>query len=248
MNIKLFIIAGALCAAFSAASSTYALLPASADDDAGILLSQYLEDKESGRVEKPKKGTVQELQDKEIVKPMPQLIMGVGGGAEAREGFGSVMITAPIGIMYDRFTVTADPGFVYSSAKSMRTKKGLSLENLTRTKMNGQIYQFDLPFKFTYSILDITRYPYTPYITAGTGYSLQKFHLSGSSVLSQVSRQYTINSMTLNFGFGFFVKVIEHVRFNVGFNGVSYFNKRSGVFNYDTTGVSLLFGMMLIFE
>jgi hypothetical protein len=114
--------------------------------------------------------------------------------------------------------------------------------------MNGQIYEFDLPFKFTYSILDIARYPYTPYVTAGTGYSLRKFSLSGSSLLNRVSKQYTVHSMMLNFGFGFFVKMTENTRFNVGFNGVPYFNTRSGDFNYDTTGVSLLFGMMVIFD
>jgi hypothetical protein len=233
MKPKSIIIAGALCAALSITTTAH---------------SQYLDDKEPVREDRAKKGTVQDLRDKETAKPRPTFIMGVGGGADAREGFGSVMITAPLGILYDRFTVTADPGFVYSNAKSIRVKKGYTLDSLTRTKMNGQIYEFDLPFRFTYSILDIARYPYTPYVTAGTGYSLRKFYLSGSSLLNRVSRQYSIHSMILNFGFGFFVKVMDHVRFNVGFNGVLYFNKRSGVFDYDTTGASLLFGMVHIFD
>ena len=248
MKTKAFFIAVAVCAALSIAAPAYPLLPSTANDDTAILLSQYIEDKDTRREDRTKKETVQDLRSREMEKPVPRFIMGVGGGADAREGFGSIMITAPLGILYDRFTVTADPGFVYSSGKSIRVKKGVSLENLTRTKMNGQIYQFDLPFRFTYSILDIARYPYTPYVTAGTGYSLRKFSLSGSSFLSRTSRQYSLHSMTLNFGFGFFVKVMEHVRFNVGFNGVVYFNKRSGVFDYDTTGVSLLFGMMHIFD
>lgn len=237
-----------MCSVLTVTSSAYPALPAAADDDAPILLSQYLDDKDAGREDRTKKGTVQDLRSREIERPRPRFIMGVGGGADAREGFGSVTFTAPLGILYDRFTVTADPGFVYTNAKSMRPKKGITLENLTRTKMNGQIYEFDLPFKFTYSILDIARYPYTPYVTAGTGYSLRKFSLSGSSLLNRVSKQYTVHSMMLNFGFGFFVKMTENTRFNVGFNGVPYFNTRSGDFNYDTTGVSLLFGMMVIFD
>ena len=248
MKTKAFFIAIVVCTALSIAAPAYPLLLSAANDDTAILLSQYLEDKDTRREDRTRKETVQDLRSREMEKPVPRFIMGAGGGADAREGFGSVMITAPLGILYDRFTVTADPGFVYTNAKSMRAKKGITLEYLTRTKMSGQVYQFDLPFKFTYSILDIARYPYTPYVTAGTGYSLRKFSLSGSSLLSHVSRHYAIHSMTLNFGFGFFVKVMEHVRFNVGFNGVSHFNRRSGDFNYDTTGVSLLFGMMLIFD
>jgi hypothetical protein len=248
MKTKIFIIVGALCAALSAPTVAYPVFPAAAGEDTNLILSQYLDDKEAGREDRSRKGTVLDLRNKEMARPQPRFIMGVGGGANAREGFGSVILTAPLGIMYERFTVTADPGFVYTNAKSMRGKKGWSLENLIRTKMNGQIYQFDLPFKFSYSILDLAMYPYTPYVTAGIGYSLWKFSLSGSSPLSHVSREYYINSMTLNYGFGFLVKTTEDTRFNVGFNGVSYFNKRLGEFNYDTTGVSLLFGMMVIFN
>jgi hypothetical protein len=248
MKTKTFIFIGALCAALSFTSLAYPLLPSAADDDTAILLSQYLNDKDTGTGDRTKKETVQELLNKEMERPRPHFIMGVGGGADAREGFGSVMLTTSLGVLYDRFTVTIDPGFVYTNAKSITPKKGMTLENLTRAKMNGQIYEFNLPFKFTYSILDIARYPYTPYVMAGTGYSLWKFSLNESSFLSHMSRHYALNSMTLNFGFGFFVTVTEHTRFNVGLNGVSYFNTRSGDFNYDTTGVSLLFGMMQIFD
>jgi hypothetical protein len=248
MKIKSFIIVGALCAALYTPIIAGPVLPAAAGEDTGLILSQYLDDKEDGRENRSRKGTVLDLRNKELSRPQPRFILGIGGGANAREGFGSVILTAPLGILYERFTVTADPGFVYTNAKSMRGKKGVSLDNMIRTKINGQIYQFDLPFKFSYSILDLAMYPYTPYVTAGIGYSLWKFSLSGSSPLSHVSHEYYINSMMLSYGFGFFVKTTEDTRFNIGFNGVSYFNKRLGEFNYDTTGVSLLFGMMVIFN
>jgi len=226
----------------SAASSANAV-PAS-DSGNGVYLAQYLEDTESGARGANRGRTIRDLQDKGGAHPKPRVIIGGSGGAEAREGFASVIMSLPLGVQYDQYLVTAAPMFIFTHAQSLRAKKGWSLDNLARTKISGKIYEFDIPVRFSYSFLDIDAFPYSPYVSAGIGYSLRTFRLNGSSFLSRTNRDFTLNSLTLNVGFGFQVKITEKTRFDAGIHIVTYFNERTGVFNYDTTGASLQLGLM----
>lgn len=221
------------------------LQAAGTTDGTGVLIAQYLEDKENGRDTKSQKETILDYQKKEML-PTPHFIMGIGGGLDAREGFGSASIALPLGVQYGHFTMIFDTAFVYSNAKSLRQNKPDLFDTIMRTKMSGQIIELHLPFKFSYSILDLEKYVYTPYLSAGIGYSYRKFYLRGTSALNRITREYGINSLTLNYGFGFLVRTSQDTRFNVGITGISYLNNRSGAFNYDTTGASLLMGILLI--
>ncbi len=218
------------------------LLAAGISDDQGIEMAQYIQDKESDS----KKGTVQDYQNKELARPVPRFIMGISGGLEAREGFGSACLVAPLGVQYGRFMMTFDIGFVYSNAKSLPKNNPSPLDSILRTKMNGYIIEFDLPFKFSYSFLDLKTSLYTPYLSAGFGYAYRTFYMHGSSALVRISQEYSINSFTLNYGFGFLVRTSEDTRFNVGISGVTHFSSRTGTFGYDTTGVSLMVGLLLV--
>ncbi|OHD66158.1 MAG: hypothetical protein A2176_07905 [Spirochaetes bacterium RBG_13_51_14] len=218
--------------------------------NADILLAQYItDDKEDAPDEKnaAKGKSVLDYRKREMEQARPRFIMGLGGGMDAREGAASIFAAAPLGIQYGRYAVTAEPAFLYMSAKSIKTEGGIR-ETIIRTKTSGQIYEFGLPFKFSYSILDLSLYPYTPYAAAGIGYSFRKFSFNGSSLISMAKRNYYLHSMTLDFGFGFLVKTTETTRVNVGLTVISYFNEKSGRFDYDTTGASILFGMMVIFN
>lgn len=215
-----------------------------ADDGSGALLAQYLEDTEAGQRGARRRDTVMDIQKRERDRLRPRAIIGASGGVEAREGFASVIISAPLGVQYDRYLVTTAPMFVFTNSQSLRGKKGWSLDNLVRTKMSGRIYEFDIPVRFSYSFLDIHSFPYSPYLSGGLGYSLRKFLLNGSSFLSRTNRDFTLNSLTINIGFGFLVKITDMTRLDIGLHIVMYFNSRSGIFNYDTTGASLHLGFM----
>ncbi len=214
------------------------LYAAGLTDDQGILTAQYIYEKDD------KKKTVRDLVNKE---PEPRFIMGIAGGVNAREGFGSASFGIPLGVQYGQFIMVFDTTLHYSNAKSLRKTKSSLLDSILRTRLNGHVVEFDLPFKFSYLLLDLEKYPYTPYLTAGIGYGYRKFYLRGSTSLERIAREYGINSFTTHFGFGFLVRTSEDTRFNVGITGVSHFDNRSGEFNYDTTGVSIGLGLLLIF-
>ncbi len=220
------------------------LYAAGATDDQGFFMAQYIEDKDNGG---NRKKTVRDYAKKEPEKPEPRFIMGIGGGVNAREGFGSASLGVPLGVQYGRFIMVFDTTLHYSNAKSLRKTKSSLLDSILRTKLSGHVVEFDLPFKFSYLLLDLEKNPYTPYFTAGIGYAYRKFYLRGSTSLERITREYGINSFTMHFGFGFLVRTSDDTRFNVGITGVSHFNNRSGEFNYDTTGVSIGLGMLLIF-
>ncbi len=220
------------------------LYAAGAAGDQGILTAQYIEDKDDPR---NKKRTVRDYAKKELAQPEPRFIMGLGGGVNAREGFGSASLWVPLGVQYGQFIMVFDTTLLYSNAKSLRKTKSSLLDSILRTRLSGHVVEFDLPFKFSYLLLDLEKYPYTPYFTAGIGYAYRKFYLRGSTSLERITREYGINSFTMHFGFGFLVRTSDDTRFNVGITGVSHFDNRSGEFNYDTTGVSIGLGMLLIF-
>lgn len=240
------IFVAALSLAFLFVFSAYPPLssPAPTDNGQNIMLAQYLEDGESGATNAKRRGTVRDLQKSEKLRLTPRFIIGGNGGVEAREGFASIIVSLPLGVQYDRYLVTATPMFVFTNAQSLRGKKGWSLDNLLRTKISGRIYEFDIPVKFSYSFLDINAFPYSPYLSVGIGYSLRTFLMNGSALLSRTNRDFTLNSLTLNYGFGFLVKTTADTRLDVGLHIVTYFNNRSGMFNYDTTGASVHLGFM----
>ncbi|MBN2160726.1 MAG: hypothetical protein JW807_15155 [Spirochaetes bacterium] len=202
--------------------------------------AQFITDENEERGRK----TIGELRDEGLMKPKVRPIIGIDGGASVRDGAASVSTMLQIGMQYDRYIVTADPVFIYLNAQSLQGKKNMTRYFL-RTKTSGQVYEFALPVKFNYVILNMEKYQYAPYVSAGAGYSFRSFALDGSSFISHTSRAFDLHSLTLNFGFGFLVKTTAETKFNVGINGVSYFNTRSGIFDYDTTGASLHFGMMV---
>ncbi len=230
---------------FSAAPSN--LQAAGIAENQGLETAQYIEDKEPDRDNKYNKGTIQDYKNRELARPVPRFIMGIAGGLDAREGFGSASLSVPLGVQYTRFTMIFDIGVVYSNAKSLRKSKTDPLDTILRTKLSGHIVEFNIPFKFSYSFLDLETNLYTPYLTAGIGYGYRKFFMRASSTLERIARDYSINSFTMNYGFGFLVRTSENTRFNVGLTGISHFNSRSGVFNYDTTGISIAIGLLLIF-
>ncbi len=234
-----------LLAVFSTGPS--GLQAAGMADDTGIITAQYIEDRETGRDGKNKKGTIQDLRNRELARTVPRFIMGLGGGLDAREGFGSASLAVPLGVQYGQFNMIFDLGFVYSNAKSLRKSKTGLMDSILRTKLSGHVIDFNLPFKFSYSILNLETNLYTPYLTAGIGYGYRKFFLRASSALERIAREYSINSFMIHYGFGFLVRTSDDTRFNVGINGISYFNSRTGVFNYDTTGVTIAVGLLLVF-
>jgi len=223
------------------------LLAAGITGGGGIEIAQYIEDREPGKDNRYKRGTVQDYKNRELARMVPRFIMGLSGGLDAREGFGSASLAAPLGVMYGQFTMTFDIGIVYSNAKSLRKNKSDFMDSLLRTKMSGHIVEFNLPFKFSYSILDLEKNIYTPYLTAGVGYGYRKFFLRASSSVERIAREYSINSFTMHYGFGFLVRTSEDTRFNAGLTGISHSSSRTGEFNYDTTGVSIGLGLLLIF-
>lgn len=223
------------------------LLAAGITGDGGIETAQYIEDRESGKENRYKKGSVGDYRNRELARPVPRFIMGLSGGLDAREGYGSASLAAPLGVLYGRYTMTFDIGVVYSNAKSLRKNKNNLMDGLLRTRMSGHIVEFNLPFKFSYSILDLEKNIYTPYLTAGIGYGYRKFFLRASSPIERIAREYSINSFTMHYGFGFLVRTSEDTRFNAGLTGISHFSSRTGEFNYDTTGVSIGLGLLLIF-
>jgi hypothetical protein len=207
---------------------------------AGSARAQFIMDDNDDKGRK----TIKELRDQGLVQPKARPILGIDGGASVRDGAASVSTVLQLGVQYDRYIVTADPAFMYLNSQSLQGKKNI-MRYFLRTKISGQVYEFALPVKFTYVILDMEKYPYAPYVSAGVGYSYRSFSLKGSSFINRTSRAFDLHSMTLNFGFGFLVKTTAETKFNVGISGVSYFNSRSGKFDYDTTGASLHFGMMV---
>ena len=106
----------------------------------------------------------------------------------------------------------------------------------------GQFHA-DYVFNFAFD----RRQKVVPYLTAGIGYGYRKFFLRASSPIERIAREYSINSFTMHYGFGFLVRTSEDTRFNAGLTGVSHFSSRTGEFNYDTTGVSIGLGLLLIF-
>jgi hypothetical protein len=238
-----------LSAAMAAAPALHASGHTDAGEagDTGLLLSQYLEDG-TDDAKKSGKETIQDLRRREMSQWTPRFIMGIGGGLDVREGFASIAVGVPLGVKYGRFNIYSEPSFIFANGQTMKNKRQGMVDSIFRAKMSGKIYQFDLPFKFNYTILDLDRNPYTPYVSAGAGYSLRAFTLSGTTLVSRLNREFKIHSMTLNAGFGFLVRTSSDTRFNVGINAVSYFNTRTGVFDYDTIGATLQFGMIVIFE
>ena len=210
-------------------------------DDA--IIAQYIPDDTEGR----KKQTIGDLMKKEAPKAGPKFIMGIGGGLDAREGYACIAASLPMGMQYGKYSLTFNPAYTYMSGKSITSKAG-PFDQILRTKTNGQINEFTLPVLFTYSILDLPANMYTPYVTGGAGYSYRKFSFSGSSLISRASRVAYLHSLTLNYGFGFLVRTSDDTRFNIGLTCQSYFNKRNGPFDYDTTGVGLQFGFMIIID
>jgi hypothetical protein len=213
------------------------------------LTAQYLtDDEEGGRAgDTGKKKTIGDLKKEGSAKVRPQFVMGISGGLDAREGFASISASVPMGMQYGKYALTFFPAYTYMSARSIKTKSS-PVSNIVRTKTDGQVYEFTLPAMFSYYILDVPAHLYTPYVTGGVGYSFRKFSLNGSSLVSMTGRVYTLHSMTLNYGFGFLVRTSEETRFNIGLTCQSYFNQRNGPFDYDTTGASIQFGLMLIID
>lgn len=225
----------------AAAAVTPGLSPG--QDPAGSLVAQYIPDES----ETGKKQTIGDLMKKEGARVRPKFILGISGGFDAREGFASIAASVPMGMQYGKYGLNFFPAYTYMSGKSIKTKTS-PINRILRTKTSGQVYEFNLPAMFTYSILDLPAHLYTPYVTGGAGYSYRKFSLSGSSLLSMTSRTSYLHSMTLDYGFGFLVRTSEDTRFNIGLICQSYFNKRNGPFDYDTTGAGIQFGFMIIID
>jgi hypothetical protein len=212
------------------------------------LTAQYLTDDEGGRADDAgKKKTIGDLKKDGSAKVSPKFVMGINGGLDAREGFASISASVPLGMQYGKYGLTFLPAYTYMSAQSIKVKSS-PVSNIIRTKTSGQVYEFTLPAMFSYYILDVPAHLYTPYVTGGAGYSYRRFTLHGSSLASMAGRAYSLHSMTLNYGFGFLVRTSEETRFNIGLVCQSYFNQRNGPFDYDTTGASIQFGLMLVFD
>jgi hypothetical protein len=225
----------------------YAAELSGSHDASPVLLAQYLTDDEDNDRDTARKKTIGDIKKDVSAKVRPQFIMGISGGLDAREGFASISATVPMGMQYGTYGLTFFPAYTYMSGKSIKTKKS-PIDNILRTKTDGQVYEFTLPAMFSYYILDLPAHLYTPYVTGGAGYSYRKFSLNGSSLVSMTGRAYTLHSMTLNYGFGFLVRTSDDTRFNAGLTCQSYFNMRNGPFDYDTTGASIQFGLMIIFD
>ena len=230
------------CATATAAHATDLTIP---QESIRGLTAQYLTDDEG--TDTGKKKTIGDLKKQAGPKVRPLFVMGINGGLDAREGFASITASVPLGMQYAKFGLTFLPAYTFMSAKSLKVK-GSPASNIVRTKTSGMVYEFTLPAMFSYYILDVPEHLYTPYVTGGVGYSFRRFSLHGSSFASMAGRQYSLHSMTLNYGFGFLVRTSEETRFNIGLVCQSYFNQRNGPFDYDTTGASIQFGLMLVFN
>jgi hypothetical protein len=198
-----------------------------------ILLSQYIKEGKNTA------GTDDKTQKKE----QPVFIAGFAGGLSNRESFASVSVLSMFGIQYKWLSVTIDPEFTYMRGASLKSKN-----HLPGAKSSGEVLEFGLPAKCTFSILDLASYPYTPYVMAGLGYNYRKYAVKSSLIIYRIASAYHVSSFTLNYGFGFIVKTTEQTRFQIGLSGISYFNTTPGTFNYDTTGASLMFGIILMFD
>ncbi|OHD68329.1 MAG: hypothetical protein A2W19_17185 [Spirochaetes bacterium RBG_16_49_21] len=215
-----------------------AALPRAGGED--TLLAQYLtDDKEYPGAEKK----TAQPGGPDMAQKKFRLVTGLSGALSSQEGFAFVAAMTMFGIQLNRFSVTMDPLFAYS-----RTKLLKSGNLLLGRKSSAEVMEFGLPVKCAFSFLDLDSYQYSPYVQAGFGYDFRKYSVNGSSVISRISSSYYVDSLTLNYGFGFFVKTTEHTRFQIGLNAISYFNANPGVFSYDTTGASILFGLIVIFE
>jgi hypothetical protein len=212
-------------------------------ESTGNLIAQYIPDDSQGE----KKQTIGDMMKKESGKVRPKCILGISGSLDAREGFASIAASMPVGMQYGKYGLTFVPAYTYMSGKSIKTKTS-PIDRILRTKTSGQIYEFTLPAMFTYSILDLPAHLYTPYVTGGIGYSYRKFSFGGSSLVSTTSRVAYLHSLTLDYGFGFLVRTSEDSRFNIGLTCQTYFNKRNGSFDYDTTGAGIEFGFMILFD
>ncbi len=173
---------------------------------------------------------------------LPKFILGLSAALSNMEGFANVSVSSILGIQYGKFSFTVDPAFIFSRANSINKKNALA------AKSTGEILEFGFPVKCTYAFLDLSSYQFSPYLQAGFGYDLRKYHFSGSSFFIGTSNTYFIDSLTLNFGFGFLIKMTEQTRLRIGLGGISYFSSKQGQFGYETTGASLLLGLATIFD
>ncbi len=209
------------------------------------LMAQYLDDSGEARGVDTSRVPADSRKD---AKPRPRLIMGLGGGVNARENFASLAAFVPVGMQYGKYGVTAEPAYLFMNARSFGAGGGGFLDRITRTKIQGQAHSFSIPVKFSYSFLDLEGFPYTPYLAAGAGYAFRRFTMSGSNLLNRAGREVYVHSFTLDYGFGFLVKTTRDTRLNVGLQGTSYFNEKKGGFTYDTTGASITFSLMSLFR
>ena len=179
------------------------------------------------------------------VDKKPLFVMGLAGGVSNLEGMADVSIISFLGMQQGHYHFSGEPSLHYMRAFSLKNRKGLA--NLFRTRTSGTILEFSVPVKFSYSFLDLETHPYSPYLTAGFGYSHRRFMFNGSSAAGRLSRDFFTDALTLNYGFGFMAKITEQTRLQIGINGISYFDSRPGSFMYDTTGGSLSIGIMVLF-
>lgn len=175
----------------------------------------------------------------------PMFIMGVGGGVSNLEGMASVSLLTCLGFQQSNYHFSGEPTLHYMRAFSLKPGKGLA--SMLRTKSSGSVLEFSIPLKFSYSFLDLENHPYSPFISAGAGYSHRRFAYHGSGALARLSSDFYVDALTLNFGFGFMAKINEQSRLQIGINCISYFDTRAGTFTYDTTGASLFLGVILLF-
>ncbi len=175
----------------------------------------------------------------------PMFVMGLGASVSNIEGMASVSIISSLGMQLGHYHFNGEPSLHYMRAFSLKNKKGQAA--LFRTKTVGSILEFSVPVKFSYSFLDLETHPYTPYLTAGFGYSHRRFMFSGSATAVRITHNFFVDALTLNYGFGFMAKISEQTRLQIGLNGISYFDSRTGIFDYDTTGGSIYIGIMVLF-
>jgi len=220
----------------SAPTTSFAII-----NDRDILLAQFLTD------DKDNAETMNRVANKttgqDSLKPQAVFITGLSGAISNQEGFAMVSAMSVLGLQYGKFYFTADPLFTYSKTMSLKHKK-----NVFGTKSTGEVLDFGLPAKCTFAFLDLASYPYTPYIQAGIGYNIRKYSYRGSSFISRINNTSFVDSLTLHCGFGLIIAITRQTRLQIGLSGISYFNTKPGVFAYDTTGASLLLGLIAVFE
>jgi hypothetical protein len=210
-------------------------------NDRSPLIAQFLTDDRENAAVKQKESSQQA--GTEVPETRPQFMMGISGALSNMEGFANVSVASILGIQYGKFSFTADPAFIFSRAKSLKNKK-----DMIGAKSSGELLELGLPLRCTFSFLDPSSYGFSPYLQAGFGYDLRKYIFSGSSFFTRINNSYFIDSLTLNFGFGFIIKMTEQTRLRIGLSGVSYFNSKQGAFGYETTGASMLLGLTAIFD